>query len=209
MATVVIGDDFATPKLKKRVITYDASGLGVTETWLCNTTSGSWNIGDLHETYTSPQLYLSEFSIEESPPNRIIILQWRTRTFLGSGGNRRPISGTELQSSDSNNIEIPIEQHPYYVAAWATSKAGVKSFISPQPIYRYEKSYAAGSVTFNEGTIISTVGKRVAPTGMTSPTAGKWLHVGRSISEQGDSVIIADVYQYAANGWDTDIYPAG
>ena len=207
MATSVIGNDFTTPKLQKRVRTYDASGLGVTETWLCKMTSGVWAIGDAHPTYT--QLYLAEFSIDENPPNRTIILQWRERTFLGGSGNRRSILGTEIQSADSNAIEIPIEQHPSYVSAWVTSKAGVTSFVSPQPTYRYEKSHAAANVTFDEATIISTVGKRVAPTEMTSPTADKWLHVGRSISEQGDSVIISDVYQYAANGWDTDIYPAG
>jgi hypothetical protein len=207
MATVVIGDDFATPKLKKRTRKYDASGLGIIEVWICSMSSGSWAIGDAHPDFAT--LKLVSFDVEEDPPNRTITLEYRRETFIGGSLARRPITGTVVHSSDSNVMEIPIEQHPDYSVTWEALKPGVTSFISPQPTYRYEKSYAAGSVTFNEGTIISTVGKRVAPTGMTSPTTDKWLHVGRSISEQGDSVLIADVYQYAANGWDTDIYPAG
>jgi len=212
MATAQLGNTFTTAELKKRIRRFDSSGLSITETWLCASGSATWLIGDQHPTSTT--LYLSEFETEECPPKDIVTLVYRKKTWSGGMGRVVAIKDTITLSADANAMEIPIEQHKDpvtglsdYSETWETLKAGVTSFISPQPVYTHEKIY--DTFTWSQDDIISTVGQIATPPGMTSPTVNRWLHVGRSISEQGDSVVVRDTYQYANNGWDTDIYAGG
>jgi hypothetical protein len=66
---------------------------------------------------------------------------------------------------------------------------------------------------YTEANVILNVGKRVAPPGISSATQNNWLKVGRDCSDVGVSQTgqriteITDTYQYAENGWDTEIYP--
>lgn len=197
----ILGDDFTTPVLVKRSRSYDSSGLVVTEVW--NTSDGgSWAVGSEHGTYTG--LYLSTFNVEELPGKQVTTLVYKKKTWSGLSGRVVSIVGTSTKSADSNAMEIPIEQHPDYETSWATSKQGVTSYISPQPTYTYET--VDDSFVWSEENIKSTAGQIIAPTGMTSPTPGKWLHVVRAIYEQGDSYLIRDTFQYAEKAWDTDIY---
>jgi len=205
MATAQLGNTFTTPELKKRIRRFDSSGLSITEKWLCASGSAPWFIGDQHPTSTT--LYLSEFETEECPPKDIVTLVYRKKTWSGGAGRVVAIADTETLSADANAMEIPIEQHKDYSVTWKELKKGVTSYISPQPAYTYEKVYS--TFTWSEENIISTVGQIVAPTGMTSPTANKWLHSGRSITEQGTSIVVRDSFQHASNGWDTDIYAGG
>jgi hypothetical protein len=50
------------------------------------------------------------------------------------------------------------------------------------------------------------VGTRNAPTGMTSPTAGRWLKMRLSIRKSGNVVEKSETWQYASAGWDDHIY---
>lgn len=204
MATAIIGDQGTTPILTNRKQGYDSSGRRITEVYRCAKDNVSWipAFGTSHPIHTA--LVLVDWDIDEHKEFSIVVLQYRLATWQAGGGVTTPPADTEIKSADGNAIEIPIEQNPNYDTGWATSKAGVTSYLSPQPVYTYEKVYA--SFVWSEANIIGTVGTRQAPTGMTSPTANKWLHAGRQIVEQGESVIVRDTYQYAANGWDTDIY---
>jgi hypothetical protein len=134
-------------------------------------------------------------------------------------------AGTITFETDSNVIEIPIQQHPAYYAADsyrdadgvfhaflfdngsgppATDHPGVESYLVPQPTFT--RTEVLSSFTFSEANIISAVGTRNAPTGMTSPTANKWLKMRLSIRKSGNVVEKSESWQYASGGWDAHIY---
>jgi len=116
----------------------------------------------------------------------------------GSGSEAR-----EVLSARANAVEIPIEQNPNYSASWITSKVGVESYLDPQPIF-VKKTRVSG-FTWTEANISSNVGKRNAP--LAGFTANNWLKTGRDIDIDGNGdASITETWQYAENGWDTDIY---
>lgn len=134
------------------------------------------------------------------------------------GNPMTPPVGTIIFEADANPIEIPIEQHPNFspgqsqyddagniVTPYVNGlKPGVTSYQVPQPTFT--RTEILSSFTFSEANIISNVGKRNAPTGMTSPTANKWLKTRLSLRQSGNVVEKTESWQYAGNGWDTDIY---
>lgn len=127
-------------------------------------------------------------------------------------------AGTVTQEADANPIEIPIQQHPNYspgASYWdkdgvlhafigGNEKIGIEAYMVPQPTYT--RTEVLASFTFSEANIIANVGTIEAPTGMTSPTAGKWLKTRLSIRKSGSVVEKSESWQYATAGWDTDIY---
>jgi hypothetical protein len=130
---------------------------------------------------------------------------------------------TVTYETDANDIEIPIQQHPNYDAGNSVLdeagnlvtaalnpgglKPGVTSYIVPQPTFT--RTEVLSSFTFSEANIILNVGKRIAPTGMTSPTTSAWLKTRLSIRKNGNVVEKSESWQYASGLWDADIYPAG
>lgn len=115
---------------------------------------------------------------------------------------------------DSNALEIPIEQHPSYSATWATTKAGVDSYLSPQPTATFTwYKEATPDTVLTEAVRVKNVGKPVNPAGVKTPTSRKWLKVGRRIrgvgsKENGNKLWeITESYQYGDNALDSDIYP--
>lgn len=126
--------------------------------------------------------------------------------------------GTITYESDANAIEIPIQQHPNYSPGSSyrdsdgifhaflsgNDHPGVESYMVPQPTFT--RTEVLSSFTFSEANIISAVGTRNAPTGMTSPTAGKWLKTRLAIRASGSVVEKSESWQYASAGWDADIY---
>ncbi len=135
-----------------------------------------------------------------------------------------PPAGTVTYEADANMIDIPIEQHPDFSSGSSTYddagnlivpcintelKPGVTSYQVPCPTFT--RSEVLSSFTFSEANIISAVGTRNAPTGMTSPTANKWLKTRLSIRKNGNVVEKSETWQYAGPGsrvWDSDIYEA-
>jgi len=118
-----------------------------------------------------------------------------------------PPVGTVVQEIDANPIELPISEAIGITSQEIAQKKkdGVEAFLSPQPIYRRVEVLA--SFTFNETNAIDDVGKiDNTPEGLVSPTSGKWLKVGFVVRSVGDKFEQTETWQYAANGWDTDIY---
>jgi hypothetical protein len=134
--------------------------------------------------------------------------------------------GTVTLEADANAIEVPIQQHPNYYgsdsyrdaegvfhaflkagggAPGGTDNPGVESYMVPQPTFT--RTEVLSSFTFTEANIISAVGTRNAPTGMTSPTADRWLKMRLSIRKSGNVVEKSESWQYASAGWNTLIYP--
>jgi len=204
MATSVIGNQGITPIPTNRKQGHDSSGPRITEIYHCDKDNTAWipAFGTPHPVHTA--LVLVDWDIDEGKKFSTVILQYRLRTWQAGGGVTMPPATTETKSADGNAIEINIKQNKNYSSSWEKSKPDVNSYVSPQPVYTYEKVY--DWFTWSESNIISTVGTRQDPPGLISPTADKWLHMGRAIVEQGKSIIVRDTYQYAANGWDTDIY---
>lgn len=168
---------------------------------------------------TSSGQYISEIAYEPNPGGG-----YQTLVIIsgpgggGSGGGRPPPVGTIWFEADANPVEMPIEQHPKYGYSESqkyedgryiplingTAKPGVESYLVPQPTFtRYE---ILSSFTFSEANIISSVGTRCAPTGMTSPTSNKWLKMRLGIRQSGSVYEKSEMWQYASAGWDTDIY---
>ena len=106
---------------------------------------------------------------------------------------------------DSNMISIPIEQHPSWQESWQESKPGVADYLSPQPVRR-DTEYMTSL-----DTNISGVGKR-GQNGYSTD----WLYTGMTCRKIGiaraPGGALVDVYQrtrtyqFAANGWDGEIY---
>jgi len=167
---------------------------------------------------SSSGLYVSEIALEPTPGGGYETLVILSGPKSIGGGGTPPPAGTVWFEADANPIEIPIEQHPNYGISESekyedgryiplingTPKRGVESYLVPQPTFtRYE---ILNSFTFSEANIVSAVGTRNAPTGMTFPTGNKWLKTRLSVRQSGSVYEKAETWQYASAGWDTDIY---
>jgi len=120
-------------------------------------------------------------------------------------------AGTEQKSSDSNLVDVPIMLHPAYLATWAQTKPGVETYLLSQPTYTHVETIDRASFDFTEDSIAGQAGRiakdsTLSAAGLNAATSDGWLLIRRSVLDQGDVVEITRVWQYAENGWDTDIY---
>lgn len=136
----------------------------------------------------------------------------------GGGASTPDPVGTVTRSGDGSAQEVPIETHPDYNKSQSEEegeptldtgsgyavKTGVESYLVPAILYT--RTEVVSGATWSESNLVSGVGSLSSPTGITGATSDKWLKVGRTISESGDDTIITDTWQYAPDGWDTDIY---
>lgn len=119
-----------------------------------------------------------------------------------------PDTSQRVRRTTANAIEIPIEQHPDYSGSWGLDGT---SYLDPQPQVTVTKHVT--NFGWSEDEVVKNVGKRVAPPGISGATVAKWLKTGRECSDVGVSATgqkiteISDSYQYAENGWNTDVYP--
>ncbi len=79
-----------------------------------------------------------------------------------------------------------------------------KTYLAPVPIFRRIENMS--SLAWTEANIVENVGKRQDPTGMTSPSAGKWLKTRRSIQSQGTRQIMTEEWAYSTSAWDGPEY---
>jgi len=119
-----------------------------------------------------------------------------------------PPTGTVIQETDANAIDIPIGKADISDSLKDQNlKNGVEAFLSPQPIYR--RIEILDAFTFSETNAIDDVGKiDNTPEDLTGANAGKWLKVGFVVRSVGAKFEQTETWQYAENGWDTDIYTA-
>jgi hypothetical protein len=118
-----------------------------------------------------------------------------------------PAKDGQLRSS-TNMVQIPIEQHPSYDPGWAESKKGVQGYMNPQPTVTRTLRYDLAGFSWTQANIIGAAGKRQAPPFVSGAAATHWLFMSRDIQYDGSRIEVTDTWQYASNGWDTDIYPA-
>lgn len=112
--------------------------------------------------------------------------------------------GSVFRSADSNPILEPLEKVLTNSTDIETAKAdGIEGFMRSAPKYRYKKIKTGGSFPWTEEAIISGVGKvDNAPTGMTSPSANKWLMDEHTIREVGALIEEEWGWQYNEEGWE-------
>jgi hypothetical protein len=166
-------------------------------------------------------LVLNEYALLPDPGGGYETLELTYGPSTPASGVTPPV-GTVIQEADTNTIEIPIEQHPDFSAGQSVYdengvlvtpyvgalKPGVTSYLLASPTYT--RTEIAASFTFSEANIVAAVGTRSTPTGMTSPTANKWLKTRLGVRKTGSVVEKSETWQYAGPGtrvWDTDIYP--
>jgi len=216
------GADELKPRMNSPSVKSNANGYELTERFSINyddawtaIVARGYDFGDYYPDapYTGTQL--KEIGITKSgPQNAIVSYVWRTPD---SGDSDLPV-GTITREADSNAIDIPIGQHPNaspgnnYDEENKIGKGdweGIESYIDPQP--QYIRKEVLDSFTFSEANIIHNVGKihtgaQMNTAGMSAATDGKWLKMSLRIGESGDNYDKSEMWQYAENGWRTDIY---
>jgi hypothetical protein len=133
-------------------------------------------------------------------------------------------AGTIILRSDSGMEQVPIEAHPNFKSKRTDGTTGavivtmtfggadvdypgLESYLAPRPIFSYVETVAASGVTWNEATIIGKVGQLGAPPNMAgSPTATKWLQIGRTMEQRGDVCEIGESFQYHPDGYSGKVY---
>jgi hypothetical protein len=210
MTTQIIGADAATKTQRQRRRTADGRvvdtyhmPVGQLSTFLGTLTFGTTAVdglvlAEIDETTSGGS---SKVSLTFVPPS----------TYTGRYGG----TTTTQKEGDSNAQETDIRLHPDYSAGLSVDgipnvngvnkSAGLTSYLNPAPTYTTNR--VVSSFTWSEANIVDQVGKRQAPTGMTSPTTGRWLKVAFVPIEDGDVVRIRETWQYNPEGvWDPDVY---
>jgi hypothetical protein len=110
------------------------------------------------------------------------------------------------QTSQASWQEVPLDDERLVTSSILTAaqviylrKKGWQTWGMGTIEYTYTKWES--SFTWSEANLIASIGNEENPTGMTSPTAGKWLRVGLSIRTDGDLTEIAKTWRYSRVGW--------
>jgi hypothetical protein len=146
--------------------------------------------------------------VEISPGNDPLNAVMRvTYTTPGTSGPL-PV-GTTLRSSTTAMVERAIDEITSLTASQVENLKAKGRRTVPYFTVSYRRRSIDAAFTWNQASIISGVGARSAPTGMTSPTANKWLKTERNLNEleSAGDVEVEDVWMYDENGWDTTVYP--
>ena len=219
MAQQIIGEQSWYLSGKGRKLLADPSGVRkVVETWKgSESLYSAWlpSFGSTHADYAN--LGLSYVDKEQSGAFSSAVLTYTPSEPNTIPGAIPPV-GTTSKRADSNVIDIPIEQHPSGNGeSWknpvdAAYKPGVESYVDPQPVFEFED--VVSGFGWSEAEIVSQVGKiassELSPLnqGMTLVTNANWLLMAKVPVQAGDVTVITYRWQYAENGWDTDVYSA-
>jgi len=102
------------------------------------------------------------------------------------------------------SVDIPIDDdalQQYYSGADITSakEAGWESL----PVYSVEYTYTSldNSFAWTEAAVVALANTITSPTGLNSPTAGKWRMTGAAIEETDDTTILRKNWEYNAGGF--------
>lgn len=120
-------------------------------------------------------------------------------TLKGPADNPRSIrlTGEDIPIDDERLL---VANGGVFTAAQiaAAKQAGHQSL----PLYGMEYTYTQldASFTWSEANIIASLQSTGSPTGITSPTAGKWELTGKEIDESDDQTIIREHWRYAGAG---------
>lgn len=71
----------------------------------------------------------------------------------------------------------------------------------PLPVAEYTYTDVNASFVWSEANITANLFAKNTPTGISSPTAGKWLLVGREIDETENETVIRTNWNFCNSGW--------
>lgn len=166
--------------------------------------------------YTDSRLREIEIAKDpNSPTNAIVSVFYYPDPWTSRVPERIPAVGTITLEGDSNAIKIPIEQHADWSSTIRAKRVpggaleGVTHYLSPQPVFR--RGEILDAFTWTESNLIVDVGKRfsgaqMATKGLAAATTDAWLKMVLRIRQVGDKFDKGESWQFAENGWNTDIY---
>lgn len=214
MAATVLGNDGTSLIFQSRTREHAKGGEKVTEVYRCAKASASSLIssgpqfGDANS--EEPSGFLQTIRRDDGQAFSTLTYIYVPASLVMPGSGQAIPEG-HVTSVSANALEIPISHHDDWVQGWDDTKKGVESYLSPQPTVAF--TWTEDNFSWTEANVIGNVGKREKPIAggdsevLEGATLANWLHVGREITQIGDGAVnITDSWQYAANGWDTDIY---
>lgn len=118
--------------------------------------------------------------------------------------------GEIVKSSNVTSSRIPIDDPGLLTLGYTQSdidalrKAGYLAVNVSSVEYSYTQylesfTWSESNITEDDNNV--SVGKTGSPEGLSSPTSGKWMFVGRSIRDDGELVETTDVWKFNALGW--------
>jgi hypothetical protein len=131
-------------------------------------------------------------------------LTYKPPDYSGAGSTHRD---TEVQkTSQASWQEVPLDDDRLVTSSILTASQVIllrKKGYQTWGMGTIEYSYTEWLSTFAwaEADLVAHIGNEEAPTGVTSPTSGKWLRVGLSIRTDGDLVERTKTWRYSRVGW--------
>jgi len=120
-------------------------------------------------------------------------------------------AGEESFESEHRMTERPLEEHPKW-DTWTdaqkqelTKERKLKVFRIGQVEHRYTKAYERGGFAYTEANLIADVNELTDPTGIVSPTADKWMKIGRRIIYRENTIEVEDTWAYDEGGWNNSV----
>lgn len=121
--------------------------------------------------------------------------------------------GQYTLETDHKVTEKPIEQHPSWLdGTWTAEQKrvikeqkGYKVFRLGQIEHRYTKCYTRAEFAYSEANIKADVNTLCTPTGVVTPTANKWMKVGRRLSYREKTVEVTDTWAYDEDEWEGSV----
>jgi hypothetical protein len=230
MAATALGNPLTTRVVRKdsgrktRAITGNGSEYRYTQK--CGTAVSN-ALGEADPNDATIVLKRIDFEPQPGGGYETVILTYEPATQTDTRGSVGPV-GTIVFEADANVMEIPIQQHPNFYepdsyrdpdtgvyhanlntngSGPGTDHPGVESFQVPQPTFTRTEVLTASTFEFTQAAIIANVGMRNVPTGMTgTPTENLWLKTRLSLRKNGATIEKTETWQYAAAGWEPNIY---
>ena len=217
MATI-LGNQGTALILQSRTRSRTEAGESITEVYRCDKDSADSLIasgpqfGDGHSSDSNSKLQ----TIRQVVGHRFSEITYTYQLASGITGTGGTIpDGEVVFTASANAMEIPIAAHPSWSQTWDDSKPGVQSYLVPQPTISY--TWTEQDFVWTENNVAGVggpgyVGRREKPidgngTVLAGATKANWLCVAREISPRGGTTVnISVTWQYASNGWDSDIY---
>lgn len=180
------------------------------------TVTDALTYGTTDAVYTSAAL--REITIDkDGPKNSIVTLVYVPDEWTSADPPESlPPVGTITKEIDANPIMIPLGRLGLSSSLFDEGRMvgkgdllGVDGKLVPQPIYIRTEILSA--FTFSEANAIENVAKtfttaQMATQGLSAATNLAWLKVGLRVRTVGDKFEKTERWQFAENGWSSDLY---
>ncbi len=131
---------------------------------------------------------------------------WKKPETVSLGSIDRP-EGSVIFESEAVLTEKNPESHPDWDGADAATqekiKKNVASFSFVTVTFKRSEIKNKSSFEFTESELLGNVNLKENPTGLTNPTANKWMNMGKTIHwEMGENLEVIETWRYDQNEWE-------